>query len=69
MKESDIDEVNRIIRSLCERRGNCTFVDTHSFLTDSDNWMIQGYFLDDGVDPSPDGYRQWIRALRGTMKD
>lgn len=69
MKESDIDDANRIIKSLCERRRNCTFVDTHSFLTDSDNRMIQRYFLDDGIHLSPDGYRQWIRALREALKD
>jgi lysophospholipase L1-like esterase len=67
MKESDVDDANRTIKSLCEKRGNCVFVDTCSFLADSDNHIIEGHFLEDGVHLSPEGYRQWIKALKEAL--
>ncbi|MGO9565931.1 MAG: SGNH/GDSL hydrolase family protein [Desulfomonilaceae bacterium] len=69
MNESDVSDANRTIKSLCERRGNCVFVDTHKFLTDSNNQIILRYFLDDGVHLSPEGYRQWIAALKEAMRN
>jgi hypothetical protein len=67
MKESDVDDANRTIKSLCEKRGNCVFVDTRSFLADSDNHIIERYFLEDGVHLSAEGYRQWIKALKEAL--
>lgn len=61
---SDIADTNRTIKAMCEKRGNCIFVATWSFLADANGLMIQRYFLDDGVHLSPDGYRQWISALK-----
>ncbi len=67
MKESDITEANRTIKSLCERRSNCIFVDTWNVLADSNGRIIQQYFLDDGIHPSSSGYRQWITVLNKAM--
>jgi lysophospholipase L1-like esterase len=69
MKKTDIQDTNRIIKSLCERRGNCTFVDMNPQFKDSNNSTIPQYFLDDGIHLSPDGYRRWISALKKALRD
>jgi len=66
--QSDIAEANCTIRSLCQKRGNCIFVETHALLADSQHQIIPQYFQDDGVHLSPHGYRQWITALRQAIK-
>jgi lysophospholipase L1-like esterase len=63
----EIIQANRAIKSLCEKRGNCVFVDTWRFLTDENGQMVQRYFLD-GVHPSPEGYKLWISALKQAMQ-
>lgn len=65
---SDIAEANDVITALCEKRGNCIFVDTWKFLADKDGQPITRYFLDDGVHLSPEGYKAWIVALKQAMQ-
>ena len=67
ISSADIVETNRTIKTMCEERRNCIFVDTWSFLADANGLMISRYFLDDGVHLTPDGYRQWISALKQAM--
>jgi len=64
----DIVEANRTIKTLCQKRENCVFVDTWSFLADANGQMIQHYFHGDGVHLSLDGYREWILALKQAIQ-
>jgi lysophospholipase L1-like esterase len=60
----DIAEINSVIRSVCEQRTNCRYLDTWSFLASADGPMVSQDFLPDGVHLSPEGYRKWIAALK-----
>jgi len=65
---SDITDANNMIKTSCEKRGNCTYVDTWRFLADRNGKMIDRFFLDDGVHLSPEGYRAWIAELKQAMQ-
>lgn len=68
VESSDIIEANRVIKTLCQKRAGCVFVDTWSLLADANGRMVQRYFLDDGLHLSPDGYRRWISGLRQAIQ-
>jgi lysophospholipase L1-like esterase len=61
---SEITDANNVIKTLCEKRGNCTYVDTWRFLADRNGKIIGRFFLDDGVHLSSEGYKAWIAALK-----
>jgi lysophospholipase L1-like esterase len=65
---SDIIDANNMIKALCEKRGNCIYVDTWKFLTDMKGQMINHLFLDDGAHLSSEGYKAWIAALKQAMQ-
>jgi lysophospholipase L1-like esterase len=62
-----IVEANRMIKTLCETRDNCIFVDTWSFLADESGQPIPKNFLADATHLSPSGYRLWISAIKQAM--
>ena len=64
---TDVIPVNHAIKSLCEKRKNCTFIDTASFLLDPNGKMIPGFFTD-GVHLTADGYKQWISVQKQTFQ-
>jgi lysophospholipase L1-like esterase len=64
----DATSTNSAIKTMCEKRGNCIFVDTWSFLADANGQIIKQYFLDDGAHLSQSGYKQWITALRQAVQ-
>lgn len=65
---SDITDANNAIKTLCEKRGNCIYVDTWRFLADRNGKIIKRFFLDDGVHLSSEGYKAWIAALKQAMQ-
>lgn len=64
----DLIDTNRIIKTLCEERKNCFYIDTWKFLTDKEGNIISEYFLDDGIHLSVKGYQQWILALQSALE-
>lgn len=59
VEPAQIDEINRAIEAICQRRKLCTFVDTKAVLSPEGESLFT-----DGIHLNTDGYRKWIAALR-----
>lgn len=62
-----IRSANQVIATLCEQRGNCTFVDTWALLAGEDGLAIDGLLLDDDIHFSAEAYAKWIAALQAAI--
>jgi lysophospholipase L1-like esterase len=65
---TDIYAANQTIKTLCEQRKTCVFIDSWRFLTDDKGNILHHLFLADGIHLNPDGYKLWIAALKEGLK-
>lgn len=67
LQKASVVDANHSIMALCQKRTNCVFLKTSSFLADANGEMVRRYFYDD-VHLNSHGYRQWISALKNAIQ-
>jgi lysophospholipase L1-like esterase len=65
-----INELNRALNVICGEYGNVTYIDTGAGLKDYPSGSLKSEFhKGDGLHLNETGYKQWVTALRGFLKD
>jgi len=65
-----INELNMALSTICGEYSNITFIDTGAGLKDCPSGNLKSEFhIGDGLHLNEAGYKQWITALRGFLKD
>lgn len=58
-----IHKVNNVAKTMCEKRPQCTYIDTWTFLADSNGKKIERHYVD-AEHPGSSGYALWIAEMK-----
>ncbi len=59
---------NKLIRTHCESKAACAYVDPWPFMIGKDGTPKPEFFVPDGLHMTPEGYKAWTQMLRPYLK-
>lgn len=61
-------QTNKLIRTHCESKPACTYVDPWPSMIGKDGTPKPEFFVSDGLHMTPEGYKAWTQMLRPVLK-
>jgi len=64
---NDIEEVNQLVKELCERKEGLCFISTAEFFLGDDSKPNDSQFLSDRLHLNPEGYAVWNQLIKSEI--